>query len=138
MAKKRVKTLIKVPRGIKNKEVSAKIPGLIDSYTGLTESVMIDVDMVPIVKILVKKGYFTLFCCSGHHNGKKMLTKHGYIYFKVPPSFKNVPEGIYPCELGSKDTTIRWESKSIKELNSNLRLLKKWASSLPTVKDING
>ena len=75
----------------------------------------------PIIKILNKKGYPTLFCCSGHED-----KNYSYIYFHPEVDLSNYPLNYqyrYPNIIERYLNSLELVSNSIEVLN--------WAKKLP-------
>lgn len=77
------------------------------------EAADIDEDMKPIIKKLNRKGYKTLYSCSGHPSGKlksdqyrdgikngKLYSTARVVFKKQYAAFKSVPEGWEPKDCG--------------------------------------
>lgn len=94
------------------------------------EKVDIDNLMLPIIQILNRKGYKTLFCCSGHVGDFESST---YIKFDdsvdlpyIPDMFKYSSYTTIKKFIISKNIT-----KKKQEIDDNIRDLLMWVISLP-------
>jgi hypothetical protein len=101
------------------------------------EVVEIDELLIPTIKILNQKGYYTKFCCSGHYYGQH---PNGYISFEEGIDIPFLPKG-FKKEVFNNCVTIRSTIKdkigkrpSIKDFKTicnNAKILVEWAISLP-------
>lgn len=103
---------------------------------------LIEVDelMLPTIKILNQKGYFTKFCCSGHYYDQH---PEGYITFYEDIKLPNIPKGWHE-ENFNNCTTIRSfitkgkyrkpKINDFKKICNNAKLLVDWAIKLPNNK----
>ena len=98
--------------------------------------VEIDELLIPTIKILNDKGYFTKFCCSGHYTGQH---PRAYIVFQegidipfVPSGFKK--EFFNNCISIESITHLRKPTfKDFYKICDNAKTLLKWANKLPYV-----
>lgn len=118
---------------------------------------LFDIDelFAPIIAILNKKGYKTLFCCSGHiipdeeivyyKNQKRHFkneTIESYIVFGDNIKLPTIPDGyFFDVKTGNLDNTIRksfnYRKKSktlLLEIIENTLIVLKWAESLEKLK----
>lgn len=98
--------------------------------------VEIDELMIPTIKILNQKGYFTKFCCSGHYYDQH---PNGYITFEEDIELPNLPKRWNKVQSG-KCITIRSEVsknyskpniKDFKKICDAAKTLVDWAIKLP-------
>lgn len=99
------------------------------------EIIEVDDLMLPTIKILNEKGYYTRYCCSGHY------TQNGgdncYIMFEDEVKFSSLPKG-FKYDKGAIKNTIRRNFKSedyelFKEINLCANELLEWAIGLEEV-----
>lgn len=100
---------------------------------------LIEIDelMIPTIKILNQKGYFTRFCCSGHYYDQH---PNGYIMFEEGIEIPNIPKdwnkemhndcviirSTIPDGSGKRPTI-----KDFKKICDNAKILVDWANKLP-------
>jgi hypothetical protein len=106
---------------------------------------VVDLDecMIPIIKVLNEKGYYTRFCCSGH-SWANIPTSDFYadthIVFDEPVTRKdlhNLPAGfVMKAGVGNVGVTIRKEYHIADTMELHIAILKtaidltKWAKGL--------
>ena len=100
---------------------------------------IVDVDelLIPTIKILNQKGYYTRFCCSGHYYEQH---PNGYISFEEDIDIPYLPKG-FTKEVYNDCVTIRStikhnigkkpNIKDFKKICDNAKILVDWAISLP-------
>jgi hypothetical protein len=99
------------------------------------EMVEIDENFIQAISLLNKKGYYTVFCCSGHPFKNKSIAS--YILFKQTVNLPYIPS---KCNLDG-DHCIRYYFKAKNDVDQQLEILElaidvlKWAIELP---DLNG
>lgn len=102
---------------------------------------IIEVDelMLPIIKILNQKGYYTKFCCSGHSYNE---VSQCYIMFEKDIELSNAPNGYFFEKFTSginKDCIIiekifeGSEYKIFKDINKNANQLLMWVKKLKNI-----
>ena len=100
---------------------------------------LIEIDelMIPTIKILNQKGYYTKFCCSGHYYGQH---PNGYIMFEENIDVPNLPIGWNKEEFNNCITIRnsipnklckRPTIKDFKKICNNAKILVDWAIKLP-------
>ena len=101
------------------------------------ELIEIDELMIPTIKILNQKGYYTKFCCSGHYYDQH---PNGYIMFEEDIDVPNLPKGWNKEEHGnyvvirssiSYEVGKRPTIKDFKKICDNAKTLVDWAIKLP-------
>ena len=106
--------------------------------------VEIDDLILPIIKLLWKKGYETKACCSSHPEeaniagsaGTYILFKHNYMFNEIPEGFEFEVfqhENIYEDCVISKRLTSNADIEAISEIGNNMIQLCRWAEKLPLV-----
>ena len=127
----------------------------INCLTNNCDGILFDVDelFAPMISLLNKKGYKTIYCCSGHirpdeeiiYNKKyqkryKNYIIESYISFDISVKLPNIPKGYsYDKSTGSKlDNTIRktfnYRKRSeniLIDILNNTKSVLKWVKSLP-------
>lgn len=99
---------------------------------------LIEIDelLIPTIKILNDKGYFTKFCCSGHYTGQH---PRAYIVFQEGIDIPFVPNGFKKeffnnCISIESITHLRKPTfKDFYEICDNAKILLKWANKLPYI-----
>lgn len=116
------------------------------------ELIEIDKDIVESISILNKKGYHTVFCCSGHIH--ENVSSRPYVIFDKNYYFDSYPEGWVEDEEYNSDGDVRkmlvggdadlWfgiefpiKHKSVteKDLSRGLDSLLKWVNNLKKVEE---
>ena len=96
--------------------------------------VEIDEQIAIVISLLNRKGYETLYCCSGHPS-LEPGDLHPYIFFKAWSIPDTLPEGWeYEKADRSKQCTITLKSEKISYWQG-LENLHKWALELPKIKN---
>ena len=96
--------------------------------------VEIDELLIPTIKLLNDKGYYTQFCCSGHYTGQHSRT---YITFDEGIDVPYVPNGFKKETYNNhvlieSNTPLRKPTfKDFYRICDNAKTLLKWANSLP-------
>lgn len=117
-----------------------------DFYEGLCPKVncegkiiCVDELMIPVIKVLNQKGYFTKFCCSGHYPGNNQT----YIMFEDCIELPSLPNGFY-FDNNNSNVTIRSKSVCCESCLSDfynicdrIKILTKWAEELPENKQFD-
>lgn len=96
--------------------------------------IQIDKNILPIIRVLNQKGYFTDICCEGHIGGCERM----HIIFKKNYKFKTLPDNfIQSGELIYADITGKTEhGKKIKKAKL-LKELLSWAELLESQNPID-
>lgn len=100
--------------------------------TRSAELVTIDELMIKPIVNLNKKGYITLFCCSGHEM-RGEYDAHGYIMFHHETKPPTAPEGWNMEEGGYRNHEIIIRS-TIDDLATSISNLNKWIEELEDLK----
>lgn len=107
------------------------VPNAVDFYSGKADIVEIDENIAEIVKELNRKGYKTMASCSGHYIEDQ--TASGYIWIANFPK-SPIPKGLKKDKPKDTDKiSIRWNAKSLAQLEIKWKLLAKWVKSLPNI-----
>ena len=105
---------------------------------------LIEVDelMLPTIKILNQKGYYTKYCCSGHYYHQIV---DGYIMFSNGINIPFIPNGFHK-EIYNDNVVIRNDIISkpgkrpgindFKKICDNAKTLVDWAIKLPHNKNL--
>ena len=115
-------------------------PNPYDDYTFCPKSncigniIEVDELLIPTIRILNQKGYYTKACCSGHYYGQH---SNGYIMFEEDIDIPSLPCG-WTKEIFANHVTIRSSRKynkptikNFKQICDNAKILVDWALSLP-------
>lgn len=102
---------------------------------------LIEIDelLIPTIKLLNDKGYYTEFCCSGHYTGQH---PRAYIKFREGIDIPTIPKGFTKeihndCVLIESITPLRKPTfKDFYAICDNAKILLKWANSLPYFEEV--
>lgn len=101
--------------------------------------VEIDELLLPTIKILNEKGYFTKFCCSGHYSSQNprcyIMFDEGICLPYIPNGFKeNVISNCVCIESGTLSDVFYYDD--FLKICDNAKLLLEWAIKLPDYEEV--
>ena len=105
----------------------------------------IDECILPAIRLLNEKGYYTTYCCSGHYWDNEG-SGYSYPYISFIPEievdvFKNIPDGFVIDHDASTGVVLRLYLRHQDTVKLHMEILKaavrliKWAKKLPALED---